>query len=411
MATFHVSGESEQNAWTCCPWNPCHVIAERVLLTHVASCADRKKVEGLMECPFDMLHVFAVHKKEQHFLECQGYADNLRGQEELKNYEKRRSGSTGKRAAEDEEDMSVDDWDAPTNQAPMASMRSAEAQAQNWRTDCFYRDGIVKKTLDTMAYNRLNWREREAYQQALSNSGRLKNERKLKLPDLHSANESPESVSSLSKTERSRNIAAASAVLSSTRAAAKDITPVDTRSRCATVFPPKEPRAITGGSLDVIFRTQFESAEHAIRQQEKDKNLRAAEWPTLGAPEEKILNTSLLPAARSIPVSSRPVCGNDQWKAGAANKAVSRTALTPSSAPRNTLGSGPNFRPFNSTPSNQCNAVRVDHNDPFLATPTERSPLFGIGRGMPITRPSAPAVFAAPTPGLKSILKRNSKFQ
>ena len=161
-----------------CPWDSSHRLAPRRFLTHLATCPSKGRNPNLVQCIYDLSHVYQKGCEAEHMSQCAGFVREV----EDKMMEPSPQIPSRVCSVTEEPKFSVipslnkgrrrstpapDEWDNDTEEDCNSKKKLLFQNAHNWREICFDpKTGVLKRQLDKVSYSRLSTSEKNEYHQA-----------------------------------------------------------------------------------------------------------------------------------------------------------------------------------------------------------------------------------------------------
>ena len=179
----YVSGSPEKEVFKKCPWDPAHSrIAPRRFLTHVMTCPSKGRDPSLVQCTYDLCHVYHKGSEADHMAECAGFkrdmeekmaAKEVRQQAVSDGSNKKEPFDTIHTAKPSRRKQVEDDWsnesEDPFEDSHDIRKKLYFKNPSEWRTDCFDPEtGFLTRPLDKVAYSGLSASEKYDYNRAVA---------------------------------------------------------------------------------------------------------------------------------------------------------------------------------------------------------------------------------------------------
>lgn len=180
----YVSGSPEKELFKQCPWDPTHCrIAPRRFLIHVMTCSSKGRDPNLVQCTYDLCHVYCKGSEVDHMAECAGFKRDME--------EKMAAKEVRQQPVSDESNLKEsfdaihiakpsrkrqqveDDWsnesEDPFEDCDDIRKKLYFKNPSEWRRDCFDPEtGFLTRPLDKVAYSGLSASEKYNYNRAVS---------------------------------------------------------------------------------------------------------------------------------------------------------------------------------------------------------------------------------------------------
>lgn len=180
----YVPGSPEKEVFKKCPWDPAHCrIAPRKFLTHVMTCSSKGRDPNLVQCTYDLCHVYRKGSEANHMAECAGFKRDMEEKMAVKEVREQpvsdernqkepfdtiHTAKPSRRRQQVEDDWSNESED-PFEDSHDIRRKLYFKNPSEWRRNCFDPEtGFLARPLDKVAYSGLSASEKHDYNQAVA---------------------------------------------------------------------------------------------------------------------------------------------------------------------------------------------------------------------------------------------------